>query len=113
LRADQNKLISQKGFSFSGYERDGLFMNLGNKKFKDISGVSGIGTLAAVFGVLLLLLGRNAPVKTEPKEFHEYFGILQMRAAGLGFVAFLLPDVRWFRCSGHLSADATLRTSLV
>ena len=53
LRADQNELISQKGFSFSGYERDGLFMNLGNKKFKEISGVSGIDSItddrAAVF----------------------------------------------------------------
>lgn len=53
LRADQNVLISQKGFSFSGYERDGLFINLGNKKFKEISGVSGIDSItdgrAAVF----------------------------------------------------------------
>lgn len=53
LRADQNELINQKGFSFSGYERDGLFMNLGNKKFKEISGVSGIDSItdgrAAVF----------------------------------------------------------------
>lgn len=53
LRADQNELISQKGFSFSGYERDGLFLNLGNKKFMDISGVSGIDSItdgrAAVF----------------------------------------------------------------
>jgi NNP family nitrate/nitrite transporter-like MFS transporter len=35
------------------------------------------GTLAAVFGVLFLLLARNAPVKTEPKKFHEYFGIFR------------------------------------
>ncbi len=35
------------------------------------------GTLAAVFGVLFLLLARNAPVKTEPKKFHEYFGIFK------------------------------------
>lgn len=53
LRLDQNELISQKGFSFSGYERDGLFISLGNKKFKDISGVSGIDSItdgrAAVF----------------------------------------------------------------
>jgi len=53
LRADQNELISQKGFSFSGYERDGLFMNLGNRKFKEISGVSGLDSItdgrAAVF----------------------------------------------------------------
>jgi len=44
LRADQNELIG-KGFSFSGYERDGLFMNLGGKKFMDISGVSGIDSI--------------------------------------------------------------------
>ncbi|MGH9932113.1 MAG: redoxin family protein [Pyrinomonadaceae bacterium] len=53
LRSDQNELINQKGFSFSGYERDGLFINLGNKKFKDISGISGIDSItdgrAAVF----------------------------------------------------------------
>jgi MFS transporter, NNP family, nitrate/nitrite transporter len=35
------------------------------------------GTLSAVFGVLFLLLARNAPVKTEPKKFHEYFGIFR------------------------------------
>ena len=35
------------------------------------------GTLAAVFGVLFLLLARNAPVKTEPKKFHEYFGVFK------------------------------------
>lgn len=53
LRADQNQLINEKGFSFSGYERDGLFLSLGGKKFKDISGVSGIDSItdgrAAVF----------------------------------------------------------------
>lgn len=35
------------------------------------------GTLSAVFGILFLLLARNAPVKTEPKRFHEYFGIFR------------------------------------
>ena len=35
------------------------------------------GTLAAVFGVVFLLLARNAPVSTEPKKFHEYFGIFK------------------------------------
>ena len=35
------------------------------------------GTLAAVFGVVFLLLARNAPVRTEPKKFHEYFGIFK------------------------------------
>ncbi|GAC1628162.1 MAG: hypothetical protein NVS9B13_25740 [Candidatus Acidiferrum sp.] len=53
LRNDQNGLIFDKGFSFSGYERDALFLNLRGKKFQDISGVSGIDSIsdgrAAVF----------------------------------------------------------------
>lgn len=53
LRNDQNRLIFNQGFSFSGYERDGLFVNLEGKKFADISGVSGIDSItdgrAAVF----------------------------------------------------------------
>ena len=35
------------------------------------------GALSAIFGILFLLLGRNAPVKAEPKRFHEYFGIFK------------------------------------
>ena len=34
-----------QGFSFSGYERDPLYLNLGTKKFMDISGVSGIDSI--------------------------------------------------------------------
>lgn len=53
LRNDQNGLIFDKGFSFSGYERDALFLNHNGKKFQDISGVSGIDSItdgrAAVF----------------------------------------------------------------
>jgi len=53
LRNDQNDLIFDKGFSFSGYERDALFLNRNGKKFQDISGVSGIDSItdgrAAVF----------------------------------------------------------------
>ncbi len=53
LRNDQNRLIFKKGFSFSGYERDALFMNRDGKKFMDISGISGIDSIsdgrAAVF----------------------------------------------------------------
>jgi peroxiredoxin len=53
LRNDQNDLIFDKGFSFSGYERDGLFLNRNGKKMQDISGVSGIDSIsdgrAAVF----------------------------------------------------------------
>lgn len=45
--------MSDEGFSFSGYERDPLFMNVGGKKVMDISGVSGIDSVtdgrAAVF----------------------------------------------------------------
>jgi thiol-disulfide isomerase/thioredoxin len=44
LRVDQNELMA-KGFSFSGYERDPLYLNLGTKKFLDISGVSGIDSI--------------------------------------------------------------------
>jgi thiol-disulfide isomerase/thioredoxin len=53
LRNDQNRLIFSQGFSFSGYERDALFLNREGKKFMDISGVSGIDSItdgrAAVF----------------------------------------------------------------
>ena len=45
LRTDQNQLINEQGFSFSGYERDPLYLNLGTKKFMDISGVSGIDSI--------------------------------------------------------------------
>ncbi len=53
LRNDQNRLIFDQGFSFSGYERDGLFLNRDGKKYFDISGASGIDSItdgrAAVF----------------------------------------------------------------
>ena len=45
LRSDQNQLMFGEGFSFSGYERDPLYLNLGNRKFMDISGVSGIDSI--------------------------------------------------------------------
>ena len=45
LRSDQNQLMFGQGFSFSGYERDPLYLNLGGKKFTDISGVSGIDSM--------------------------------------------------------------------
>lgn len=45
LRSDQNQLMFDQGFSFSGYERDPLYLNLGGKKFTDISGVSGIDSI--------------------------------------------------------------------
>ncbi len=45
LRADQNELMFGQGFSFSGYERDPLYLNLGTKKFLDISGISGIDSI--------------------------------------------------------------------
>ncbi len=45
LREDQNQLMFGQGFSFSGYERDPLYLNLGGKKFTDISGVSGIDSI--------------------------------------------------------------------
>ncbi|MCY7375114.1 MAG: redoxin family protein [Pyrinomonadaceae bacterium] len=45
LRSDQNQLMFGQGFSFSGYERDPLYLNLGTKKFMDVSGVSGIDSI--------------------------------------------------------------------
>jgi thiol-disulfide isomerase/thioredoxin len=48
LRVDQNQLINQEGFSFSGYERDPLYLNLGDRgerRFVDVSGVSGIDSI--------------------------------------------------------------------
>lgn len=45
LRVDQNQLMFGEGFSFSGYERDPLYLNTGAKKFMDISGVSGIDSM--------------------------------------------------------------------
>jgi thiol-disulfide isomerase/thioredoxin len=41
LREDQAQLMFGDGFSFSGYERDVLFLGLDGKSFLDISGVSG------------------------------------------------------------------------
>jgi thiol-disulfide isomerase/thioredoxin len=46
LRNDQNSLIFGEGFSFSGYERDAAFLNLGGGRFVDISGVSGLDSVA-------------------------------------------------------------------
>jgi len=45
LRVDQTQLMFGEGFSFSGYERDPLYLNTGGKKFVDISGVSGIDSI--------------------------------------------------------------------
>jgi len=45
LRTDQDELMFAQGFSFSGYERDPLFLNLGNRRFVDISGCSGIDSV--------------------------------------------------------------------
>jgi thiol-disulfide isomerase/thioredoxin len=38
--------IFKEGFSFSGYERDLLALNLGNGKYLDISGVSGVDSIS-------------------------------------------------------------------
>jgi peroxiredoxin len=37
-----SKPLVQGGLSFSGYERDALFMNLGTKQYLEISGISGL-----------------------------------------------------------------------
>ena len=54
LRRQQQ--LFEQGFSFSGYERDLLSLNLGDGRFLDISGVSGVDSItdgrAAVFADL-------------------------------------------------------------
>ncbi len=42
---EQAKKLFREGFSFSGYERDRLSLNLGTKKFFDVSGVSGVNSI--------------------------------------------------------------------
>ena len=44
--AKQSKLFDE-GFSFSGYERDMLQLNRGDKTFTNISGTSGIDSISA------------------------------------------------------------------
>lgn len=45
--------IFQQGFSFSGFERDCLYLNQEGRKFKDISGVSGIDSISDGRAVVL------------------------------------------------------------
>ncbi len=40
------ELIFKEGFSFSGFERDHLYLNLEGKRFRDISGVSGADSIS-------------------------------------------------------------------
>jgi thiol-disulfide isomerase/thioredoxin len=46
LREDQAQLMFGEGFSFSGYERNPLFLGIEGQSFLDISGVSGIDSVA-------------------------------------------------------------------
>ena len=46
LREDQAQLMFDKGFSFSGYERDTLFLGVDGTRFMEISGVSGLDSLS-------------------------------------------------------------------
>ena len=46
LRSDQSSLMFDEGFSFSGYERNPLYLNRGDGRFLDVSGVSGIDSIA-------------------------------------------------------------------
>jgi thiol-disulfide isomerase/thioredoxin len=44
-QSDHMDQIFSEGFSFSGYERDGLYLNMGEGRFRDISGISGIDSI--------------------------------------------------------------------
>jgi len=50
--ADRQKDLFSKGFSFSGYERDLLALNLGGGKYLDVSGASGIDSITDGRGVV-------------------------------------------------------------
>lgn len=50
---DHMRLLFDEGLSFSGYERDHLYLNLEGQKFTDISGVSGIDSISDGRAVLL------------------------------------------------------------
>lgn len=54
MRSDQSSLMFGEGFSFSGYERNPLYLNRENGTFLDVSGASGIDSIAdgraGVFG---------------------------------------------------------------
>jgi thiol-disulfide isomerase/thioredoxin len=50
---DHMRLLFNEGLSFSGYERDHLYLNLEGETFTDISGVSGIDSLSDGRAVLL------------------------------------------------------------
>jgi predicted MFS family arabinose efflux permease len=56
----------------------------------------GFGITAAIFGLLFLWLARDATVQAKPK-----------RAACLGFVSLLFPDLRRVCRAGHLSAHTS------
>ncbi len=51
--ADGHAQLFSEGFSFSGYERDGLWLNLGNKKYKNLSGVSGVSDIGDGRGAVM------------------------------------------------------------
>lgn len=43
---DHMRAIFKEGFSFSGFERDMLALNLGQKRYLDISGISGVDSIS-------------------------------------------------------------------
>ena len=45
-QSDHMSLIFKQGFSFSGFERNTLFLNQGGTRFLDISGISGADSIA-------------------------------------------------------------------
>jgi thiol-disulfide isomerase/thioredoxin len=77
LRKDQAQLMFGEGFSFSGYERDPLFLGLDDGTYLDIAGVSGIDALsdgrAAVFADLDNDGDHDVFLTTLQGEAHQLF----------------------------------------
>jgi len=69
--------IFKEGFSFSGFERDHVALNLGSKKFLDISGVSGLDSISDGRGSVFADLDNDGDtdvlLTTVQREAHYLF----------------------------------------
>ncbi len=69
--------IFKEGFSFSGYERDFLALNLGQGKFLDISGISGVDSISDGRGAVFADLDNDGDLDifltTAQREAHYLF----------------------------------------
>lgn len=65
------------------------------------------GVAAGLFGLVFLMSARNAPVKAQPKKFHEYLGILKREP-----LAWALSLFYFLTCGGFVALGIYLPTLL-